>query len=144
MDFYKIMFLNYFIGYYNFLAFQEKDDCSVYTIATAFCIPYVIAHQYLERNGRKFKRGYKEWDFLMEGLENEKLVKRLPMKEYRRYYRYKKKYCFMTIDTFLKTHPNGKYIITTSGHVVTIRDGILYDRFDSKKYRIQYVHKILN
>jgi len=144
MEYYKIICLNYCIGYYNYLALQEKDDCSVYTIATAFCIPYLIAHQYLENNGREFKKACKNWDFLMEELENEKLVKRLPMREYRRYYQYKKKYCYMTIDTFLKTHPSGKYIITTSGHVTTIRDGILYDRIDSKKFRVQYAHRILN
>ena len=50
------------------------------------------------------------WDFLMEELENEKLVKRLPKKEYRRYYRLCDKYCFMTIDTFQKAHPSGVYI----------------------------------
>lgn len=140
----KIFWLNLLIGYYNSVAFLEKNDCSVYTIATAFCIPYLYAHKFLENYGRKFKKSFREWNMLINHLEKEKLIKKLPKKEYCRYYRYKKKYCFMTIQTFLNTHPHGIYIITTSEHVATVRDGILYDRFDSKKYHIQYVHKILN
>lgn len=142
-DFYKIVWLNYFIGYYNFIAFYEESDCSVYTIATAFCIPYLLAHKILEQYGRKFKKGFKEWDFFIDNLEKQRLIKRLPKKEFRQYYKYKKKYCFMTIDTFLKTHSVGNYIITTSGHVVTLRDGVLYDRINSRKLRVQYAHKIL-
>lgn len=136
------IFINCWIGYYNLVAFHEKNDCAVYTISTAFLIPYTIAHQYLEKNGRKFRQSFYYWDFIVKELEKEGLLKRLPKREYQTYYKYKKRIHNMTIGTFIKEHPKGNYILTTSGHVVTVRDGILFDRFNSLKYRVQYAHKI--
>ena len=142
MDQCSKIYINWLIGYYNWIAFNEKNDCSVYTISTAFLIPYTIAHQFLEKNGRNFQGSCYNWDFLIKGLEREGLLKRLPKREYQTYYKYKRKIHNMTIGTFIKEHPEGNYIITTSGHVVTIRNGILLDRINSLKFRVQYAHKI--
>ena len=136
------IFINCIIGYYNWIAFREKNDCSVYTISTAFLVPYIIAHQFLQENGRNFQRACYNWDILIKDLEKKGLLKRLPKREYQTYYKYKRRIHNMTIGTFIKEHPKGNYIITTSGHVVTIRDGILFDRINSLKYRVQYAHKI--
>lgn len=38
--------------------------------------------------------------------------------------------CF-TIRQFCKTHPNGKYLLATGTHVVTVIDGDYYDTWDS-------------
>lgn len=136
------IYLNCLIGYYNWTAMNEKNDCSVYTISTAFLIPYMESHKFLENNGRKFRGSCFNWDIIINGLEKDGFIKRLPKKEFQTYYKYKKKVCNMRIETFLKEHPKGVYIITTSEHVTTIRDGVLYDRLNSLKYRVQYAHKI--
>jgi hypothetical protein len=35
------------------------------------------------------------------------------------------------IATFAEEHPRGTYVVATQSHVVTIRDGIYYDSWDS-------------
>ena len=36
-----------------------------------------------------------------------------------------------TIDDFAKMHRNGVYVVAASGHVVTVKDGCIYDTWDS-------------
>lgn len=36
-----------------------------------------------------------------------------------------------TLRDFCEDHPNGKYLVATSGHVVTVVDGNYYDTWDS-------------
>lgn len=37
-----------------------------------------------------------------------------------------------TVSDFSKEHPSGTYILALSGHVVCIKDGVLYDSWDSQ------------
>lgn len=38
--------------------------------------------------------------------------------------------CYSTAD-FCRDHPNGIYVLAFGGHVATIRDGVLFDSWDS-------------
>lgn len=45
--------------------------------------------------------------------------------------------CF-TIEDFAEEHPEGVYVVGTGTHVVTIRDGTIYDSWDSSQEIPQY------
>ena len=38
----------------------------------------------------------------------------------------------ITIREFIDTHPKGTYLITLTGHITVVRDGVLYDTFDCR------------
>ena len=42
-----------------------------------------------------------------------------------------------TIEEFAKTHKNGTYIITINGHMVCIKDGDWYDKWDCRHYKVR-------
>lgn len=37
-----------------------------------------------------------------------------------------------SVQEFCKDHPNGTFVVALSGHVVTVKDGKLYDTWDSR------------
>jgi len=43
-----------------------------------------------------------------------------------------------TAEDFCKDHPEGVYVLGFGGHVATVRDGLLYDSWDSSKEIPQY------
>lgn len=43
-----------------------------------------------------------------------------------------------TINDFADENPHGVYVIGTGNHVVTIRDGVIYDSWDSRQEIPQY------
>jgi len=45
--------------------------------------------------------------------------------------------CF-TIDDFADENPKGVYVVGTGNHVVTIKDGVIYDSWDSRREIPQY------
>ena len=46
----------------------------------------------------------------------------------------------ITISEFAMTHPRHTYLVHTRGHVVTIKDGMYYDSWDSGKKKIDTVY----
>ena len=36
------------------------------------------------------------------------------------------------VGEFIETHPSGRYLVTMSGHITCIIDGVLYDSFDCR------------
>lgn len=49
--------------------------------------------------------------------------------------------CF-TIGDFADEHPHGVYVVGTGNHVVTIKDGVVYDSWDSRnEIPVYYWHK---
>ena len=47
-----------------------------------------------------------------------------------------------TADDFIRDHPDGVYVLGFGGHVATVKDGVLYDSWDSsKEIPIYYWHK---
>ena len=45
--------------------------------------------------------------------------------------------CF-TIDDFADENPKGVYVVGTGNHVVTVKDGVIYDSWDSRREIPQY------
>jgi len=45
--------------------------------------------------------------------------------------------CF-TVGDFADEHPKGTFVVGTGNHVVTIKDGVVYDSWDSRKEIPQY------
>lgn len=43
-----------------------------------------------------------------------------------------------TINDFADENPHGVYVVGTGNHVVTIRDGVIYDSWDSRQEIPQY------
>ena len=43
-----------------------------------------------------------------------------------------------TIGAFADDHPKGVFVVGTGNHVVTIRDGVIYDSWDSRNEIPQY------
>lgn len=47
-----------------------------------------------------------------------------------------------TINDFADENPHGVYVVGTGNHVVTIRDGVIYDSWDSRQeIPVYYWHK---
>ena len=44
-----------------------------------------------------------------------------------------------TAEDFCKDHPHGVYVLGFGGHVATVKDGILYDSWNSSKESPQFV-----
>lgn len=43
-----------------------------------------------------------------------------------------------TVNDFADEHPRGVYVVGTGNHVVTIKDGVVYDSWDSRREIPQY------
>lgn len=43
-----------------------------------------------------------------------------------------------TVEDFARDHPSGVYILALSGHVVCLRDGVLYDSWQSQYETVLY------
>ena len=43
-----------------------------------------------------------------------------------------------TVGDFADDHPSGTYVVGTGNHVVTVKDGVVYDSWDSRKEIPQY------
>jgi len=44
----------------------------------------------------------------------------------------------MTFSEFATTHSDGLYVVATGSHVAVIRDGVLYDNWDSSDEQVAY------
>ena len=45
--------------------------------------------------------------------------------------------CYNVID-FIEQHPTGTYVLGFGGHTATVKDGVLYDSWDSSMERPQF------
>lgn len=59
-------------------------------------------------------------------------------------YRYKrmKTYPGDTVEDVLFEYPNGIYLVTMSGHITVIKDGVVYDTFDCRGRTVKNVWKV--
>lgn len=42
----------------------------------------------------------------------------------------------MTVEDFIKTNPEGTFLVTMRGHITCVKDGVLYDTFDCRNRKI--------
>ena len=53
-----------------------------------------------------------------------------------------RKKCRMTVGEFAEHHPIGIFLITMSGHITCVIDGVIYDTFDPSDRFIWGVYKV--
>jgi hypothetical protein len=104
---------------------SEKNDCTVRTTKNAFGITYDEAYQKLKEFGRKKNHGcvYSSFIHTLGGEFAGKKIFRLSISR-------------MTIKTFCSKYNKGTFILGIRGHVLTVIDGIIYDRFKNKLTKI--------
>ncbi len=124
----------------------EKNDCVVKAVATAFEVDYDAAHEFVRI---KFKRinGQGTFNFyshmnVLSTNDFEFSNKKIRMIKRDIGMKYKVKingfpsYRATTTGNFIKTYPNGTYIVMVEGHAFTIKDGVIIGNFsDAKKLR---------
>lgn len=125
----------------SMIAAGEKNDCTVYAVATAFGMDYDAAHKEVaERMKRQEGEGVARKNVL-EALEegtvlNGKTVTRViktPTKTYKVYGNTIPRQ--VRLSSFAKENPQGTYLILTRGHALTLKDGVLLDNQKETKAR---------
>lgn len=129
------------LGGESLIAAGEKDDCTVYAVATAFGMEYDAAHKEVaDRMKRQEGQGVARKNIL-EALEegtvlNGKTVTRViktPTKVYKVYGNTIPRQ--VRLSSFVKENPEGTYLILTRGHALTLKDGVLMDNRKETKSR---------
>src|ERR1035441_2130723 len=110
---------------------KEKMDCTVVAYATALEIPYIEAYEHLKACGRKKNKGF-FWHEAVSG--DDRFL-------YNDNYNVRKKY--PTVHQFVKHNTIGTYVLKIAGHVLTLKDGIVYDTMRTKfKARLYSVTEV--
>lgn len=125
----------------SLIASGEKNDCTVYAIATAFDLDYDAAHQEVtDRMNREEGTGVKRrtvLEALAEGTTiNGKTVTRIiksPTKTYKVYGNTIPRQ--LRLSSFAKENQEGTYVILTRGHALTLKNGVLMDNVNETKTR---------
>ena len=108
---------------------RNVGDCSVRAVAKALNISWEDAYALLAKNG-----------FLMGDMpsSNSVIGSVLRQKGFTRYVIENNCPDCYTVEEFASDHPIGTYVLGTGSHVVTIKDGYIYDSWDSSKEIPQY------
>lgn len=125
----------------SLIASGEKNDCTVYAVATAFDLDYDSAHKEVaDRMSRQEGQGVRRnnvLNALVEGTTiNGKTVTRViksPTKTYKVYGNTIPRQ--LRLSSFAKENQEGTYVILTKGHAVTLKDGVLLDNKSQSKTR---------
>lgn len=108
---------------------DEKNDCTVRAIALCENIPYYQAHDLLrviaDRLNRHGVYRFKYFSLITNYLE-------------KNVYELKHQ---ITLKTFARLHPHGKFFLVVRGHATVMNNGILFDTFpvNENKRIIAYV-----
>ena len=119
------------------IASSESKDCVVYATASAFGLTYDQAHGHVKhRFNRKDKRGTNTLD-IIDGMKhmaetresiNGKFVREVMDAPTKTYHVHGKDFKRRNrVSTFIKDNPQGTYLILTSSHALTVRDGAMID-----------------
>ena len=117
---------------------SEKNDCSVRAFTTALDVDYDSAHSYLKETfKREDKKGCKKMNYTAKKLEGETQkiddvefdITVLPESKVTNTYKLhgeviaRKK----TVKSFIKDFAQGIYLVLVSGHVFTVKNGLMID-----------------
>ena len=118
---------------------SEKNDCTVISLSYAFDLPYEIAHKICKSCGRKDKgRFYLNKVFRIQ--ERRRIVKRkLAGNKYEIIF-YPRPH--MTIKSFIKSRPSGKFICTVANHSFCIKDSVIFNQRNENQI-IKYLFEIV-
>lgn len=135
---------------HSVIAAGERNDCTVYAIATAFEMDYDAAHKEVaERFGREEGKGAKRSNILQAMTEgttiNGKTITKVisnPTNTYKVYGNVVPRQ--LRLSSFVKDNPQGTYLILTRGHALTLKDGVIMDNLNEPKTRalVQQVIKV--
>lgn len=138
----------------SIIAQGESKDCMVYAIASAFDLPYDEAHQVVkEKFGRQDRKGTSNLALVstmtsliagqdpingkvvVEKIFNPSKVYHLHGKDIERRNR---------VNTFIKEHSQGTYLILTGNHALVSKDGEMIDNITkgSGKAFVRRVYKV--
>lgn len=109
----------------------EQSDCTVRALATATGSTYQAAHAFMANNGRRNGRGH-AFSSVLSRNDNRVLGHRTTPTQITR---------ARGLRTALLRNPElrkGTWIIQQSRHVVTLRNGVLLDAFDSSAKEFRY------
>jgi hypothetical protein len=120
--------------YNSKISSSENRDCTVRAMARAFDIHYDIAHKICEKHGRISKKGWEP-----RRLFKVKNGKRIPRTIAGRVIRFKQPNRSMTIQTFLKRKPIGRYYCVKTGHAFAIIDGVVYGQQSDNSRIVYYI-----
>ena len=108
---------------------RSVGDCAVRAVSVALDVDWETAYSMIALNG-----------FLMGDLPSSNAVFGSVLREhgFSRYAVPNTCPSCYTIGNFADDHPRGVYVVGTGNHVVTIKDGDVYDSWDSRKEIPQY------
>ena len=101
---------------------RNVGDCSIRALSVAIGTDWETAYALLALNG-----------YLMNDVISSNSVSGAVLRQYGFYRHTIPNSCpdCYTIDDFAKDHPNGVYVLGTGSHLVTVKDGLIYDSWDS-------------
>ena len=108
---------------------RSVGDCAVRAVSVALGVDWETAYAMIAKNG-----------FLMADMPSSNSVFGAVLRQHG-FSRYAIPMscpdCY-TINDFADENPHGVYVVGTGNHVVTIRDGAIYDSWDSRQEIPQY------
>ena len=110
---------------------NEHNDCSVRALANCTGISYSESHEIHKSNGRKNRQGtnwmplmnsYQKAHLDIKGIYGSSYISSLAARTTEI-----KKSAGMTVKSFLKNHPKGKYVVIIARHAFAVVDGGIID-----------------
>jgi len=132
-------------------SYGDRNFCSVISVAIACNVSFEIAHNAMEHAGREFGKGAHPAQLETAlNLLGYYTSRKAPRHEYAtgqgcvwdKYEdRYVLKYKYGTTGNN-NIPSKGTFIVTTNQHVLTMRDGVIEDFTDNRKFRIKSIHEV--
>lgn len=137
------------INYYNGseLAKNESNDCSVRAFAGLLNTKYEPAHSFVaDKFNREMKKGVLKMNSICDKMAEENKTYEIDGVQFKMHslkkseitntYKLRGEYIVRnkTVKSFVKSHPEGNYLIFVSGHVFSLKDGTIIDN-NGEEYR---------
>lgn len=121
---------------------HERNDCTVIAFANAFDTTYEQAHAFLKTQGRRDGHGFASH----LALKHSKIIQKQFGKkavEIKSTYVDGRKYR-QTLKVFAREHQTGTYLIKLRGHLTTMKNGNIIDRYlPAEGTRVLLAYKII-
>jgi hypothetical protein len=119
------------IEYLNNPMARRVGDCAVRAVSVALGVDWEKAYELLADAG-----------FAMADMPSSDSVWGAVLRQHGFYRKAIPNTCpdCYTAEDFMNEHPHGTYVLAFGGHVATVRDGDLYDSWDSSSLTPQYYY----
>lgn len=107
---------------------KENNDCTVFAWCNVFDAPYASSHRWLQIHGRRQARHGMFSDAIKKALVACKKAK-TKVGPYTRKDR-------ISVASFCRKHPVGRYYVWNVNHAFAIKDGIVYDHHHGPRRQI--------